>query len=300
MDEVIKVDTIDQYNKLFGLETLHPLVSVVDLSKAPVWPEHFRFNYGVYCLYLKETKCGAITYGRQTYDYQEGSVIGFAPGQIANVDMERGMKPSGLGVLFHPDLIRGTSLGREINRYSFFSYDSNEALHLSERERKIIVDCFEKIQYEVEHAIDKHSKRLISMNIELLLDYCIRFYDRQFTTRSDASNHDVLVKFERLMDEYFQDERLRQTGLPSVKYFADKVFLSPNYFGDLVKRETGKTAQEYIQNKIASVAKEWILGTDKTISEIAYELGFQYSQHFNRVFKRSVGCTPNEYRKMQA
>lgn len=300
MDEVIKVDTIDQYNKLFGLETLHPLVSVVDLSKAPVWPEHFRFNYGVYCLYLKETKCGAITYGRQTYDYQDGSVIGFAPGQIANVDMERGMKPSGLGVLFHPDLIRGTSLGREISRYSFFSYDSNEALHLSERERKIIVDCFEKIQYEVEHAIDKHSKRLISMNIELLLDYCMRFYDRQFTTRSDASNHDVLVKFERLMDEYFQDQRLRQTGLPSVKYFADKVFLSPNYFGDLVKRETGKTAQEYIQNKIASVAKEWILGTDKTISEIAYELGFQYSQHFNRVFKRSVGCTPNEYRKMQA
>lgn len=137
MEEVIKVDTIDQYNKLFGLETLHPLVAVVDLSKAPVWPEHFRFNYGVYCIYLKDAKCGTIRYGRQTYDYQEGSVIAFAPGQIANVDMERGMKPSGLGLLFHPDLIRGTALGREIKQYSFFSYDSNEALHLSERERTI-------------------------------------------------------------------------------------------------------------------------------------------------------------------
>lgn len=297
--DIIKVDTIDQYNKLFGLETLHPLVAVVDLSKAPVWPEHFCFNYGFYCLYLKDAKCGKITYGRQNYDYQEGSIVCFAPGQVAHVEMERGTKPSGIGIMFHPDLIRSTPLGREISRYNFFSYEANEALHLSERERKIIIDCVEKIKYEVDRIIDKHSKRLIATNIELLLDYCMRFYDRQFITRSEV-NHDVLVKFERLLDEYFKDKTLRKTGLPQVRYFADKVCLSPNYFGDLIKKETGMTAQEYIQNKIITVAKEWVLDTNLTISQISYELGFQYSQHFNRFFKKGVGCTPVEYRKMQA
>ncbi|MBE5695547.1 MAG: AraC family transcriptional regulator [Bacteroides sp.] len=297
--DIIKVDTIDQYNKLFGLETLHPHVAVVDLSKAPVWPEHFCFNYGFYCLYIKDAKCGKITYGRQNYDYQEGSIVCFAPGQVAHVEMERGTKPSGIGIMFHPDLIRSTPLGREISRYNFFSYEANEALHLSERERKIIIDCVEKIKYEVDRVIDKHSKRLIATNIELLLDYCMRFYDRQFITRSEV-NHDILAKFERLLDDYFKNADLRKTGLPQVRYFADKVCLSPNYFGDLVKKETGMTAQVYIQNKIIAVAKEWVSDTDLTISQISYELGFQYSQHFNRFFKKGVGCTPVEYRKMQA
>ena len=297
--DIIRVDTIDQYNKLFGLETLHPLVAVVDLSKAPVWPEHFCFNYGFYCLYIKDAKCGRITYGRKDYDYQEGSIVCFAPGQVAHVEMERGTKPSGIGIMFHPDLIRNTPLGREIPRYNFFSYEANEALHLSERERKIIIDCVEKIEYEVSRVIDQHSKRLIATNIELLLDYCMRFYDRQFITRSEV-NHDVLVKFERLLDDYFKNENLRKTGLPQVRYFADKVCLSPNYFGDLVKKETGMTAQEYIQNKVIAVAKEWVSDTDLTISQISYELGFQYSQHFNRFFKKGVGCTPKEFRNKMA
>ena len=214
------------------------------------------------------------------------------------MDLERGSKPSGLGVLFHSDLLHGTPLGREIDRYSFFSYESNEALHVSERERRILVDCIDKIGYEMEHAIDKHSKRLIATNIELFLDYCMRFYDRQFITRSEV-NHDVIVKFEKLLDEYFKDENLRRSGLPQVRYFADKVCLSPNYFGDLVKRETGMTAQEYIQNKIIDLAKEMIIGSGKTVSQIAYELGYQYSQHFNRVFKKNVGYTPSEYRHLQ-
>jgi len=299
MEDIIKVDTINQYNKLFGLETLHPLVAVVDLSKAEKWPTHYRFNYGVYCLYLKDTKCGTIRYGRQTYDFEEGSIIGFAPGQVATTELENGVKPSGIGVLFHPDLIRGTSLGKEIRNYSFFSYESNEALHLSEKERRIVMDCIDKISLELEHAIDNHSKRLISKNIELLLDYCMRFHERQFITRHEA-HKDVVTRFETLLDEYFEDEQLRQQGLPTVKYIADKICLSPNYFGDLIKKETGKTAQEYIQNKLIDTAKEWILGTDKTVSQIASELGFQYSQHFNRLFKKNVGYTPNEYRKMQA
>lgn len=299
MDNVINIDTVDQYNKLFGLETMHPLVGVVDLSKSDTWPTNFRVNYGIYSLFLKETKCGDIRYGRQMYDYSEGTVVGFAPGQVTGIELAEGQKPMAHGLIFHPDLIRGTTLGREIKRYSFFSYESREALHLSEQEKQIFTDCLEKIQIELEHPIDKHSKRLICMNIELLLDYCMRFYERQFTTRSEA-NQDVLVKFEHLLEEYLQSEQLRQEGLPTVRYFADKICLSPNYFGDLIKKETGKSAQENIQNKMINLAKEWISGTDKTVSQIAYELGFQYSQHFNRIFKKNVGCTPNDYRKLQA
>ena len=298
MKEVIKLDTVDQYNRLFGLETLHPLVSIVNLSEAPRFPTHFTMNYGVYALFLKNVKCGDIRYGRQTYDYQEGTVTSFAPGQVVEVEMQQGVKPNAHGLLFHPDLIKGTSLGQDIKHYSFFSYTSAEALHLSEEEKGIFIDCLEKIKMELQRRIDKHSKRLISRNIELLLDYCMRFYERQFITRSE-SNKSVLVKFETLLDDYFQSDKLQTDGLPSVKYFADKVFLSPNYFGDLIKKETGKSAQEYIQNRMIDLAKEMIAGTEKTVSQIAYELGFQYSQHFNRIFKKNVGYTPGEYRKLQ-
>ena len=298
MKEVIKLDTVDQYNQFFGLETLHPLVSVVDLSEATKFPTHFTMNDGIYALFLKKVKCGDIRYGRQIYDYQEGTVTSFAPGQVVETEMQQGVKPSAHGLLFHPDLIKGTSLGQDIKQYSFFSYASAEALHLSEEEKGIFMDCLEKIEMELQHPIDKHSKRLISRNIELLLDYCMRFYERQFITRSE-SNKSVLVKFEALLDDYFQSDKPQTDGLPSVKYFADKVFLSPNYFGDLIKKETGKSAQEYIQTRMIDLAKEMIAGTEKTVSQIAYELGFQYSQHFNRIFKKNVGYTPGEYRKLQ-
>ena len=295
MKEVIKLDTVDQYNRLFGLETLHPLVSIVNLSEAPRFPTHFTMNYGVYALFLKNVKCGDIRYGRQTYDYQEGTVTSFAPGQVVEVEMQQGVKPNAHGLLFHPDLIKGTSLGQDIKHYSFFSYTSAEALHLSEEEKGIFIDCLEKIKMELQRPIDKHSKRLISRNIELLLDYCMRFYERQFITRSGA-NIDSLTKFEQLLDEYFRSNLPVQDGLPSVKYFADKIYLSPNYFGDMIKKETGMTPQEHIQMKVIELAKEHIVETDETISEIAYTLGFQYPQHLSRLFKKRVGCTPNEYR----
>lgn len=298
-ESIIKLDTVDDYNRIFGLETLHPLVTVVDLSEATKYPTHFTVNYGLYALYLKETKCGDIRYGRQTYDYQEGTVVSFAPGQIAETSMEQGVRPKAKGILFHPDIIKGTSLGQEIKSYSFFSYNSTEALHLSEDEKTIFADCLDKIKMELNHPIDKLSKRLIARNIQLLLDYCMRFYERQFATRK-ASNRDILYKFESLLDAYFQDNKPQTEGLPSVRYFAERVFLSPNYFGDLIKKETGKTAQEYIQNKLIDNAKQMIAGSDKTISQIAYELGFQYSQHFNRVFKKNVGCTPNEFRSQMS
>ena len=297
MDKIIRLDTVDDYNKLFGFETRHPLVSVVDLKDATRFPKRFTVNYGIYAVFLKDIRCGTLRYGRQKYDYQEGTVTSFAPGQVVETEMDENVKPAARGVLFHPDIIKGTSLGQEIRSYSFFSYSSNEALHLSLREREIFNDCLDKISLELDHSIDRLSKRLISRNIQLLLDYCLRFYERQFITRAEA-NGTVLSRFENLLDEYFENSSAQTEGLPTVRYFADKVCLSPNYFGDLVKKETGKTPQEYIQNKIIDLAKEMIIGTDKTVSEIAYELGFQYSQHFSRIFKKNVGCTPLEYRKM--
>lgn len=295
MEEVIKLDSVDRYNKLFGLETLHPMVSVVDLSKAREWPERFTINYGVYALFLKDVKCGDITYGRQPYDYQEGTIVCFAPGQVAGVEMLEGQRPLAHGVLFHPDFIHGTTLGQEIRKYSFFSYETREALHLSESERETVMDCLRKIEAELQHNIDRHSRRLITANIGLLLDYCMRFYERQFTTR-EASNKEVVVRFERLLDEYFDSRAPQELGLPTVRYFAEKVFLSPNYFGDLISKQTGKTVSEYIQQKLIGRAKELMLSTSKSMSEIAYDLGFQYPQHMSRMFKRVVGCTPNEYR----
>ncbi|WP_417180509.1 helix-turn-helix domain-containing protein, partial [Alistipes putredinis] len=165
----------------------------------------------------------------------------------------------------------------------------------SEEERQTVMDCLYKIEAELKHGIDKHSRRLITANIGLLLDYCMRFYERQFTTREEV-NKDIIVRFERLLDDYFDSEAPLQEGLPTVKYFADKVFLSANYFGDMIRKQTGQTASEYIQNKLIERAKESLLSTDKTTSEIAYGLGFQYPQHLSRMFKRVTGCTPNEFR----
>jgi len=206
-------------------------------------------------------------------------------------------QPKGHGVVFHPDLIHGTSLGRHMQDYSFFGYQSNEALHLSDRERDIVLDCFSKISYELDQSIDKHSKRLITANIELLLDYCVRFYDRQFITR-DHVHRGILERFENLLNDYFASDKPQTIGLPSVSYCADGLNLSPNYFGDLVKKETGKTAQEYIQAKLINIAKEKIFDTSKTVSQIAFELGFKYPQHFARLFKQQVGHSPVEYRSL--
>ncbi|WP_293671746.1 AraC family transcriptional regulator [uncultured Parabacteroides sp.] len=297
MDEIIKIDTIDQYNKLYGLETMHPLVGVVDLTKATIFPNHIRMNMGIYSIFLKQTKCGDLKYGKKLYDYQEGTIVSFAPGQVIGIELKEEARPSSVGIVFHPDLIRGTSLGENIKQYSFFSYEVNEALHVSEEERQIIIDCLDKVRIELSHAIDKHSKTLIAKNIELLLDYCMRFYERQFNTRSKV-NKDILVQFENLLDDYFQGKNAESNGYPTVKYFADKVFLSPNYFGDLIKKETGQTAQQYILSKLISLAKDRIINSNRSVSEIAYELGFQYTQHFSRLFKKNVGCSPNEYKKM--
>ena len=292
-----RFETINDYNVFNNKETLHPLVSVIDLSKASP-RQASNMYFGFYTVFLKEVKCGDLRYGKNTYDYQEGTLVFIGPGQVVSVDSKGEIyQPKGHALVFHPDLIHGTSLGKHIQDYTFFGYQSNEALHLSERERKIILDCFSKIEYELEHAIDKHSKRLIASNIELLLNYCIRFYDRQFITRDDV-HKGILERFENLLNEYFHTDKPQAVGLPSVSYCASELNLSANYFGDLVKRETGKTAQEYIQWKVIDVAKERISDQSKSISQVAYELGFKYPQHFARLFKQRVGRSPNEYRML--
>jgi AraC family transcriptional activator of pobA len=297
MENVMRLDTIGQYNALNNNETLHPLVNIVDLSKADKRPNR-RSNYGFYAVFLKEIKCGDLHYGCNYYDYEEGTLVFVGPGQVIGVENNGELyQPKGQALVFHADLLKGTSLGRHITDYNFFSYEVHEALHLSESERKIIYDCYEKIRYELHRGIDKHSKTLIVSNIELLLNYCVRFYDRQFITRENV-NKGILQKFEELLNEYFGSDKPRELGLPSVSFCADRLNLSANYFGDLIKKETGKSAQEYIQLKTMDVAKEKIFDISKSVSEIAYELGFKYPQHFTRSFKQHVGYTPNEYRML--
>lgn len=297
MENMIRFETINDYNTFNNNETLHPLVSVVDLSKANP-RQGSRMYFGFYTIFLKDVKCGDLVYGRHTYDYQEGTLVFLAPGQVAGVNSKgETYQPKGYALVFHPDLIHGSQLGKHIQDYTFFGYQSNEALHLSERERKIVLDCFSKIQYELEHAIDNHSKKLIVSNIELFLNYCIRFYDRQFITRDNVQKG-IMERFENLLNSYFQSDKPETIGLASVAYCAGELNLSPNYFGDLVKKETGKTAQEYIQSKLIDEAKERIFDQNKSVSQIAYELGFKYPQHFTRLFKQRVGQSPNEYRNL--
>ncbi len=294
MEEIMRFESISELNAFNNQETLHPLVSVIDYSKAS--PRKLRRTYfGFYYIILKEVKCGDLLYGKHTYDYQEGTLVFIAPGQIIGVHSDELYQPKGYGVAFHPDLIRGTSLGKHIDEYTFFSYLVSEALHISERERQLVLDSFSKIRYELEQAVDKHSRKLISHNIELLLSYCVRFYDRQFFTR-DHVHKGILERFEFLLNEFFSSDQPRSVGLASVAWCAAKLNLSPNYFGDLIKKETGKTAHEYIQLKLLDVAKERILDKSKTVSEIAHELGFKYPQHFTRVFKQYTGVSPQVFR----
>jgi AraC-like DNA-binding protein len=295
MSELYRFDTVARYNDFNNHETLHPLVSVIDFSKAEVRTGK-KMVFGVYCIILKEVECGNLIYGRNTYDYQQGTLVFISPGQVVDVQNKtEPYQPMGHGLVFHPDMIHGTTLAKSFNDYHFFGYQTNEALHLSDRERQIVLDCFSKIEFELQQSIDKHSKKLIASNIELFLNYCERFYDRQFITRENE-NRGILETFEELLNNYFQSDKPQAIGLPTVSYFADECHLSANYFGDLIKKETGKSAQEYIQLKIIDVAKRRLFDPSATISQIAYELGFNYPQHFSRMFKDRVGTSPSNYR----
>jgi AraC-like DNA-binding protein len=296
MENVNSFDTIAQYNQFNNNDTPHPLVNVIDMSKAAP-RSHDRRRFGFYTIFFKKIKCGNLRYGCNYYDYEEGTLVFLGPGQVVGIESEEVFQPAGTALVFHPDFIRGTPLGKHIQDYTFFSYETHEALHLSEAERQVIFDCLAKIETELRHPIDKHSKILIVTNIELLLNYCTRFYDRQFITREGA-NKGTVERFEELLNAYFDSYKPQQNGLPSVAWCADQLNLSPNYFGDLIKKETGRSALDYIQAKVMDMAKEKIFDPQRSLSEIAYELGFKYPQHFTRLFKQRTGQTPQEYRSL--
>ena len=296
MEDILVFETIKQYNAFNKQEALHPLVSIIDLSKAE--PRKFRrMQYKFYTIFLKEIKCGDLRYGCNYYDYDEGTLIFLAPGQVIGENKDEYYQPQGHALVFHPDFIAGTSLGKHMQDYTFFSYEVNEALHLSSSERDLVKDCFSKIDRELRQLIDKHTKNLVISNIELFLNYCVRFYDRQFITRPNA-NQGILARFEKLLNNYFNSDKPGKLGLPSVSYCADQLFISPNYFGDMIKKETGKSPHEHIQLMLINTAKERIFDPAKSLSEIAYELGFKHPQHFSRMFKKSTGISPNEYRNL--
>ena len=297
MNIIGKISHVSEFNSERGQETLHPLVSVLDQSKSDKIQAK-RYLSDLFIIFLKDIKCEDFQYGRNSYDYQEESLIFIAPGQIFGMESQekRLIKPNGWALAFHPDFIKGSSLGKKIHEYHFFNYTSREALHISKKERKTIVACLLKIIDELEQGIDKHSKTLIINNIELLLNYCVRYYDRQFITR-EIQNKNILVQFEELLHQYFASESQTKLGIPSVAYFAEKLNLSTNYFGDLIKKETGQTALEFIQSKILDLAKEKMFDPNKSISEIAYEVGYHYPHHFSRLFKDKIGISPSDYRK---
>ena len=290
----IFINTIQDFNDYQGVETLHPLVSVVHVENT----EHIKecvMHYGVYAIYLKENKGCKLSYGRTPYDFDEMTVTSFAPGQVVNVEPNPDVPFAKFTALvFHPDLLNRTALGRQISRYEFFGYSSTEALHLSAQEVEVFQGVIAMIEQELHHSIDKHTRELIVSNIELLLNYCLRFYDRQFITREEI-NHGVVIKFLTLLDEYMND-KAKYEGLPTVAYFADKCCLSSGYFGTLVKTETGRTAKDLINDRVLAKAKELLQSETITITEVSQRIGFEYPQHFVRFFKSLTGKTPSQWR----
>lgn len=295
-NKFVTLHSISEAHKAFGYDKpKHPLISFLDFTK--IKPEvveaHAFYQMSFYTISCKRIE-GVLNYGKSHYDFSEGTLMFTAPHQVINASHDSEME-EGWGLFFHPDLINGTSLAKKINEYSFFSYEANEALHVSDDEKLILKDCVEKIEREYSQNIDKHTQRLIVSNIELLLNYCDRFYDRQFLTRNKV-NKDIVQRFEHLLNDYFAQDELISVGLPDVKFFASHLNLSPNYLSDLLNRFTGKTTQEHIHLKLVDNAKSLLWSTEKSISEIAYELGFEYPSHFTKVFKTKTGLTPQQYR----
>ena len=292
--EEIFINTIQDFNDYQGVETLHPLVSVVHVENT----EHIKecmMHYGLYAIYLKENKGCKLSYGRTPYDFDEMTVTSFAPGQVVKVEPNPDVPFAKFTALvFHPDILNRTALGRHINRYEFFGYSSTEALHLSAQEVEVFRGVLTMIEQELHRAIDKHTRELIVSNIELLLNYCLRFYDRQFITREEI-NHSVVKKFIELLDDYISTKALRD-GLPTVAYFADKCCLSSGYFGNLVRVETGSTAKDIISDHLLAHAKQLLNDEALTVTMISNRLGFEYPQHFVRFFKSHTGKTPSAYR----
>lgn len=301
MKPIIHIHTISDLYKLFGLgPSQHPLVAVLDFSKVSEQVEqNAMISTDLYSIMFKNYCKNNFKYGRKTIDFQDGNLICIAPNQAIEMDNEIEARENmlGWGLFFHPDLIRSTSLNEKIKGYSFFSYEISEALHLSDKEKNILYECVQKIEAELKENIDVHSQFIIVSTIELLLNYCSRFYGRQLITRSQ-SNKKIIYQIEEILKRYFSADLIKEKGLPTVKFLAEQVNLSPSYLSDLLKKETGKNAQEHIHFYLIEEAKNGLINTNKPVNEIAYNLGFEYPQYFNKLFKQKTGQTPLEYRNL--
>jgi len=298
-DDIFKIETISQLHQMLGYaKPKHPLVSVIDVEKMKLPPAYsgYRFSANFYSVSMKDSGCGMI-YGRNYYDFEEGVLTFTAPLQVVG-STDDAITAKGWMLFFHPDLIRHSHLGQSMDQYSFFSYEVHEALHLSEKEEKILNDCIEKIEFEYNQSIDSHSQSLFVSNIELLLNYCLRFYERQFNTRK-PHHTDVMTKVEHLLKDYYTANRQLEEGTPSIQYIANQVSLSPNYLSDLLKKETGRNAKDHINYFLVEKAKTMLLNSDHNVSEIAFDLGFNYPHYFSRLFKQKTGMTPVQFREKE-
>lgn len=299
-DDIYRIRSISQLHRELGLDPpLHPLITLIDVkhlhSKHAQKMAGQRFATDFYSVSLKDGSCGML-YGRNHYDFEEGVLSLFAPKQVFTSTGEPGTFANGWMLQFHPDLIRGTSLDAQMDQYSFFSYDVHEALHLSKREQDLLLDLAEKIKDEYSQNIDRHTQGLLVSHLELLLNYCVRFYERQFHTRK-KQNVDVVTKVEQLLHDYYQAGKQLDQGTPSIQYLADGVHLSANYLSDLLKKETGRNAKDHVNAFVVDKAKSRLLGSKDAVSEIAFSLGFNYPHYFSRLFKRKTGLTPQQYRE---
>ncbi|WP_299537320.1 AraC family transcriptional regulator [Ulvibacterium sp.] len=301
MNKIITISSISQAHQLLGLQPpKHPLVSLINIKDLPLDTDFgdVRFMLELYMVSLKDGVSGSMGYGRNSYDFTNGTMIFSKPDQVLfteSKEIEDDAK--GWMLLFHPDLIRRSELGKQMDSYSYFSYNVHEALHLSEDEKSTLTDLVRKIDMEYNQNIDKHSQKLIVSNINLLLDYCTRYYDRQFYVRANL-NQDLISNFDHLLKDYFNSEKPVELGLPTVQYCGMQLHMSPNYLGDLLKKETGKTAKDHIHSYVINRAKNKLLGTTESISEIAFDLGFDYPQHFSKLFKKKTGMSPAKYRTL--
>lgn len=299
-EDIIRIKSISELHEGMGFEKpKHPLISVIEVSKLKITDDMIGMKYtsDLYHIGLKSADCG-IQYGRNHYDFSEGVLVFSGPNQVSTInsagdfDMEEGWM-----VFFHPDLIRTTPLGENIDHYSFFSYDVYEALHLSDKEKQTLSLVVNQIRDEYNERIDNHSQRVIVSSLELLLNYCLRFYERQFNTRT-AKNKDIVTQTEDILKGYYRTGQLAEYGPPSIQYIADKVNLSPTYLSDLLKKETGRSAKDHINDFLVEKAKNLLLSTEDSVSEIAYHLGFNYPHYFSRLFKTKTGITPQKYREI--
>lgn len=300
MYKIFTIENIGLLNEFLNQDKpRHPLISIVDFNRADFNKQKAmlheqRFSTSFFSILLKELNIGSIKYGREYYDFQDGSLFFMSPNQVFSLDTSDCVY--GWGVYFHPDLIKGTSLANSISKYSFFNYHVNEALHLSEAEKGILGDVVKGIQSELNRPIDNFSKSVIVSGVELLLNHCMRFYDRQFITRTEA-NKPVVELIEQFLISYFRSDQPQEKGLPTVSRCAEEVNFSSNYLTDLLRKETGKSTQEHIHYYLIEEAKNMLLSPEGySVSEVTHRLGFEYPQYFGKLFKEKVGITPKEYR----